>query len=67
MSKTVKEVEKVIAQLPQDQLREFRAWYEKFDAEIWDKQIEKDIADGKLDVLAEKALAEHKAGKSKKL
>lgn len=67
MSKKVEEVEKVIAQLSHDQLREFRAWYEKFDAEVWDKQIEKDIADGKLDELADKAISEHKAGKSKKL
>ena len=67
MSKTVEEVEKAIAQLPQDQLREFRAWYEKFDAEAWDRQIEKDIADGNLDKIANKALTDHKAGKFKKL
>jgi len=86
--KTVEEVEKAVTQLPADQLREFRAWYEKFDAEIWDKsstsalmgrmkmshqdevldkQIEQDILAGKLDKLAEAAIADHKSGKSKKL
>ena len=67
MARTVKEVERSVAQLPQEQLRQFRAWYEKFDSEAWDEQIQKDIAAGKLDVLAEAAIADHQAGKTKKL
>jgi len=67
MARTVEDIENEIIRLPQDQLRKFRAWYEKFDADKWDKQIETDVADGKLDALAEKAIAEHKSGKSKKL
>ena len=65
MARTVKEVERSVAQLPQEQLRQFRAWYEKFDSEAWDEQIQKDIAAGKLDVLAEVAIADHQAGKTK--
>ena len=67
MARTVEDIEKAIMQLPQDQLKEFRAWYEKFDSEEWDKQIEKDAVCGRLDGLAEAAIADHKAGKSKKL
>ncbi len=67
MARTVEDIEKEIARLPQDQLKKFRAWYEKFDADKWDAQIETDVADGKLDALAEKAIADHNAGKSKKL
>jgi len=67
MARTVEEVEKAVTQLPQDQLRQFRAWYEKFDSEAWDDQIEEDVASGKLDTLAEAAIADHKAGKTKKL
>lgn len=67
MSKTVKEIENAIVKFSQDQLRQFRAWYEKFDSEIWDKQIEKDVANGKLDAFANKAIADHIAGKSRKL
>jgi len=67
MASTVEDIEKAIMQLPQDQLRTFRAWYEKFDSEVWNEQIEKDAADGRLDALAEAAIADHKAGKSKKL
>ena len=43
MTRTVEEVVKAVEQLPQDQLKQFRAWFQKFDAEVWDEQIEKDI------------------------
>jgi len=67
MARTIENIEKEIAQLPQDQLRKFRVWYEQFDSDVWDKQIEADAASGKLDNLAETAIADHKAGESKKL
>jgi len=67
MTRTIEDIEKAITQLPQDQLRQFRAWYEKFDADGWDKEIEKDVAAGKLDDLAQLAISDHKAGKSKTL
>lgn len=67
MGITVEELEKLITQLSEEQLREFRVWYEKFDSDTWDEQIEKDAASGKLDALAESAIAEHRAGISKKL
>lgn len=64
MAGLVKDIEDAIQQLPQEQLREFRAWYEKFDSDAWDKQIEKDILAGKLDALADAAMEDHKGGKS---
>ncbi len=67
MARTVEEVVKAVEQLPQDQLKQFRAWFQKFDAEVWDEQIEKDIKTGKLDALAQAAIVDHHAGKSKKL
>jgi hypothetical protein len=67
MAKTVEDIEKAVSELPQDQLRIFRAWYERFDADAWDEQIEKDAVGGKLDAPAEAAIADHKAGKSKEL
>ena len=67
MPLTVEDIEKAITQLPKEHLRNFRAWYEKFDSDAWDKQIEDDVAEGKLDALAESAISDHKAGKSKKL
>ena len=67
MARTVEEVVKAVEQLPQDQLKQFRAWFQKFDAEVWDEQIEKDIKTGKLDMLAQVAIVDHHAGKSKEL
>ena len=67
MARTVEDIEKAISELPQDELRKFRAWYEKFDSDAWDKQIEKDALNGRLDAIANTAIAAHKDGKSKKL
>ena len=53
---TLKEAEQVVSQLPAEDLAAFRAWFAEFDAEIWDRQFEEDVAAGKLDGLAEKAL-----------
>ena len=61
MSRKVEEIENEVAQLSPGQLKEFRAWYEQFDSDCWDKQIEDDIKIGKLNALAEAAIADHKA------
>jgi hypothetical protein len=45
----------------------FRAWFETFDAEQFDAAIERDARAGKLDVLADEALAAHRAGRSRDL
>jgi hypothetical protein len=64
---SVEELEKAIAKLPSDELARLRAWFDEFAANEWDKQIERDIKAGKFDKLAEEALADHKAGLSRKL
>jgi hypothetical protein len=64
---SVEELEKAVTQLPRDELARFRAWFEAFDADKWDQQIETDVKAGKWDRFADEALAEHKAGHSKKL
>lgn len=61
MSRKVEEIENEVAQLSPGKLKEFRAWYEQFDSDCWDKQIEDDIKIGKLNALAEAAIADHKA------
>lgn len=67
MTRTIEDVVKAVEQLPQDQLKQFRAWFQEFDSEAWDEQIEIDMKAGKLDTLAQGAIADHHAGKSKKL
>lgn len=67
MLETVEEIENAIVLLPKNQLLKFRTWYENFNADSWDKQIESDINKGSLDSLANSAIAEHLAEKSKKI
>jgi hypothetical protein len=66
MSK-VENIEQEIKGLTPSELAAFRKWFLEFDAQIWDSQIEEDVRKGKLDKLAEEALAAHRAGKSKEL
>jgi hypothetical protein len=61
------EIERAVEQLSADELAKFRRWFLKFDAAAWDAQIEADAAAGKLDALAEEALAEYRAGKAREI
>lgn len=54
---TLQEIENAISQLSSDDLSRFRTWFAEFDAEAWDRQFEDDVVAGKLDALADKALA----------
>ncbi|MFZ3115405.1 MAG: hypothetical protein WA121_07375 [Syntrophales bacterium] len=47
------------------ELAAFCSWFIEFDAAEWDRQIETDSETGKLDRLAQNAMNEHKAGKTK--
>ena len=60
----VESIEQQIKALSAEELAQFRAWFLEFDWALWDEQIERDVATGKLDALADKALHDHAAGKS---
>jgi len=66
MSK-VENIEREIQKLTPSELEAFRGWFREYDSDEWDRQIEEDVRAGKLDKLAEEALAAHRAGKSKEL
>jgi hypothetical protein len=63
----IEAIEREIRGLSAQELAEFRSWFAEFDAALWDIQLEADVAAGKLDALADEALAEHRAGRSRKL
>lgn len=67
MARKVEDLERDIRQLSREQLRQFRAWYEQFDSDAWDEQIEHDSKNGRLDDLAKQAIKEHQSGKTRKL
>lgn len=60
-------IEEQIRQLSPRELAELREWLMEHDWAEWDRQIERDSANGKLDELFAKARADHAAGKSTKL
>jgi hypothetical protein len=60
---TIQEIEDAIRQLPDDELAALRAWFAEFDAEAWDRQFERDVAEGRLDALAEEALRDAREGR----
>jgi hypothetical protein len=64
---TVEDIEEAIEKLPPDKLAKFRAWFEQFEATRFDQKIEQDARRGKLDKLAEEALREFRAGRSREL
>lgn len=64
---TVEEITAAIEQLPADQVARVRAWLADYTERLWDEQIERDERDGRLDALIDRALEQHRAGRSRPL
>ena len=64
---TLEDIEKAIADLPREQLKQFRTWFEQFEAAHFDQATERDAKTGTLDRLAEEALADFRAGRTREL
>jgi len=60
----LEQIEDAIKALSAAELQKLRAWFADFDAVNWDRQLEQDVANGRLEALAQRALAEHTAGKT---
>lgn len=58
----VEQIKLSIVNLSLPELTIFRNWYQEFEAQQWDRQIEEDIKAGKLDKLADEVLANFEAG-----
>jgi len=54
-----------VQKLPAAQVFELGRWLRGYESELWDKQIEADLKAGKLDHLAQEALGEARAGKTR--
>ena len=64
---TIKELEQAVSSLPREELARFREWFDEYDAKAWDKQLEADVKTGRLNKIAESAIADYHAGKAKEL
>ena len=60
-------LETSVSKLSDKDYASFREWFWKQENERWDNKLEKDIADNKLESIAEKAVEDFKQGKFKKL
>jgi hypothetical protein len=60
---TAKEIEEALLRLSPAELDAFRAWFAEFDADAWDRQMEGDIATGRLDALADEAISDLQSGR----
>ena len=63
----LEKIEQDIASLSPGEMAKLARWFAEFQADVWDRQIEADAGSGRLDTLAEQALAAHKAGKTRPL
>lgn len=63
----LEKIEQEIATLVPADIHKLADWIAGYRAELWDRQMEEDVAAGKLDKLAAEALADHKAGRTKPL
>jgi hypothetical protein len=59
---SVQELEDAVRHLSPEDRAVFRAWFAEFDAAEWDRQLEADVAAGRLDFLVAEARRDRQAG-----
>ena len=64
---TVQEIEQAVTHLSPQDLEQFQEWFERFDADEWDRQFKRDVKSGKFERLANGAIADFRAGRYKEL
>jgi hypothetical protein len=63
----VVEIESALRALPVKDARAVADWLQEYLDQQWDKQMDEDVAAGRLDKLAEQALDHYRAGRVKPL
>jgi hypothetical protein len=64
---SVEELEKAIAALPAKEQMRLRDWLDELTADAWDRQIEADAKNGKLDKLVEESESDFRAGRFREI
>ncbi len=67
MSMNVAEIESAIEKLPPNEVSKLSEWFMEFEVEVWDKKIERDLQNGKLQSLIEEAEKDFVEGKCQPL
>jgi hypothetical protein len=63
----VEQIESAILALPPEQFRRLTDWISELDQQRWDEQLERDVAAGRLEGLAEEAVADYQAGRTREI
>lgn len=61
----IEEIERAVQDLAREDLREFRRWFQEFDARVWDEELERDVEFCRLDSLADEALEDLRQGRTR--
>ena len=64
---TIAEIQQAIMSLPRSEYAQLRRWLQEYDWEEWDREIEADSEEGKLDFLAAEAAEAKRQGTLKEL
>lgn len=59
----IEAIQQAVERLSPNELAKFRAWFEEFEARLFDARIERDAKAGKLDKLMAEVRANHEAGR----
>ncbi|MFZ1934927.1 MAG: hypothetical protein WCB27_15905 [Thermoguttaceae bacterium] len=60
---SVSDIQQAVQALPEEEFAVFSSWFEQYEEERWDRQMERDQSSGPLRSLMEKARADFEAGK----
>ena len=63
----IEEIESAVSGLSEAELARFSEWFEEFVADQWDRQIESNLAAGKLDAAMKRADGHYEAGNCTRL
>jgi hypothetical protein len=60
---TVSDIQHAVQSLPEEEFAVFSSWFDQYEEERWDRQMEHDQKSGPLRSLMEKARADFEAGR----
>lgn len=63
----LEQIEKSVSELSPEEFERFSTWFEALQAERWDREMAKDVANGALDELAELALSQFRDRRTRPL
>ena len=59
----IEQIKEAVLKLSLEDSALLRSWFDEFDADIWDRQFELDVSEGRLDALADEALQDVHQGR----